>query len=82
MGNEVYEQFAAAGYPMAQIARKYEKWHIDLWTCCRLQLKEVGLKGENIQTSGICTYDHCDDYFSARRLGVDSGRILTAVVIR
>lgn len=82
VGNEVYEQFAAAGYPMAQIARKYEKWHIDLWTCCRLQLKEVGLKGENIQTSGICTYDHCDDYFSARRLGVDSGRILTAVVIR
>ena len=82
VGNEVYEQFAAAGYPMAQIARKYETWHIDLWTCCRLQLKEVGLKGENIQTSGICTYDHCDDYFSARRLGVDSGRILTAVVIR
>jgi len=82
VGDEVYEQFAAAGYPMAQIARKYEKWHIDLWTCCRLQLKEVGLKGENIQTSGICTYDHCDDYFSARRLGVDSGRILTAVVIR
>ena len=81
VGDEVYEQFAAAGYPMAQIARKYEKWHIDLWTCCRLQLKEVGLKGENIQTSGICTYDHCDDYFSARRLGVDSGRILTAVVI-
>ena len=82
VGDEVYEQCAAAGYPMAQIARKYEKWHIDLWTCCRLQLKEVGLKGENIQTSGICTYDHCDDYFSARRLGVDSGRILTAVVIR
>ena len=82
VGDEVYEQFAAAGYPMAQIARKYEKWHIDLWTCCRLQLEEVGLKGENIQTSGICTYDHCDDYFSARRLGVDSGRILTAVVIR
>ena len=82
VGDEVYEHFAAAGYPMAQIARKYEKWHIDLWTCCRLQLKEVGLKGENIQTSGICTYDHCDDYFSARRLGVDSGRILTAVVIR
>ena len=81
VGDEVYEQFAAAGYPMAQIARKYEKWHIDLWTCCRLQLEEVGLKGENIQTSGICTYDHCDDYFSARRLGVDSGRILTAVVI-
>jgi hypothetical protein len=81
VGDEVYEQFAAAGYPMAQIARRYEKWHIDLWTCCRLQLQDRGLKAENIQTAGICTYGHSDDYFSARRLGVDSGRILTAVLL-
>lgn len=81
VGDEVYEQFAAAGYPMAQIARRYEKWHIDLWACCRLQLQDMGLKAENIQTAGICTYGHSDDYFSARRLGVDSGRILTAVLL-
>ncbi len=81
VGDEVYEQFAAAGYPMAQIARRYEKWHIDLWACCRLQLQDMGLKAENIQTSGVCTYAHSDDYFSARRLGIDSGRILTAVLL-
>ena len=82
VGDEVYDQFAAAGYPMAQIARRYEKWHIDLWQCCRLQLEAVGLKPENIEVAGICTYDRCDDYFSARRLGVESGRILTAIMIR
>ena len=82
VGDEVYEEFAAAGYPMDQIARRYEKWHIDLWECCRLQLEDVGLKSENIQTSGICTYDHSDDYFSARKLGTDSGRILTGIVLR
>jgi copper oxidase (laccase) domain-containing protein len=81
VGDEVYEQFAAAGYPMAQIARRYAKWHIDLWACCRLQLQDMGLKAENIQTSGVCTYAHSDDYFSARRLGIDSGRILTAVLL-
>ena len=81
VGDEVYDQFVAAGYPMAEIARRYEKWHIDLWQCCRLQLEDVGLKPENIEVSGICTYDHHDDYFSARRLGVESGRILTAIVI-
>lgn len=81
VGDEVYEQFATAGYPMDQIARKYEKWHIDLWQCCRLQLEDVGLKADNIQTSGICTYAHSDDYFSARKLGTDSGRILTAIVL-
>ena len=82
VGDEVYDQFAAAGYPMEQIARRYEKWHIDLWQCCRLQLEGVGLKPENIEVSGICTYDRCDDYFSARRLGIESGRILTAIIIR
>ena len=81
VGDEVYDQFAAAGYRMEQIARRYEKWHIDLWECCRLQLIDVGLKAENIEVSGICTYDRVDDYFSARRLGIDSGRILTAVVL-
>ena len=81
VGDEVYDQFAAAGYPMEQIARRYEKWHIDLWQCCRLQLEAVGLKPEHIEAAGICTYDRYDDYFSARRLGVESGRILTAIVI-
>lgn len=82
VGDEVYEQFAAAGYPMEQIARKDDKWHIDLWLCCRLQLENVGVKPGNIQMAGICTYDQCDDYFSARRLGLDSGRILTGIVLR
>jgi YfiH family protein len=82
VGDEVYEQFSEAGYPMEQIARRYEKWHIDLWQCCRLQLEGVGLKPENIEVSGICTYDRCDDYFSAGRLGIESGRILTAIIIR
>ena len=82
VGDEVYDQFAAAGYPMAEIARRYEKWHIDLWQCCRLQLEAVGLKPEHIEVAGICTYDRCDDYFSARRLGIESGRILTAIMIR
>ena len=81
VGDEVYEQFVAAGYPMEQIARRYEKWHIDLWQCCRLQLEEVGLRADHIQTAGICTFDQYEDYFSARRLGIDSGRILTGIVL-
>lgn len=81
VGDEVYEQFAAAGYPMEQIARRYEKWHIDLWQCCRLQLEQIGLKADHIQTAGICTYDRYEDFFSARRLGTESGRILTGIVL-
>lgn len=81
VGDEVYEAFAAAGYPMQDIAVRYDKWHIDLWRCCQLQLESVGVPTGQISVAGICTYDCTDDYFSARQLGVDSGRILTGIVL-
>ena len=82
VGDEVYDAFAAAGYPMDQIVRRHEKWHVDLWRCCRLQLEASGIPSEQIQTSGICTYSQNEDFFSARRQGVASGRILTGIVLR
>ena len=89
VGDEVYTQFAEAAFPMDSISSKMpamngdmqEKWHIDLWACNRLQLLEMGLLPKHIQVAGICTYENYNDYFSARRLGINSGRILTAVVI-
>ena len=82
VGDEVYEAFASARYPMEQIAQREEKWHIDLWKCCLLQLEAAGVRPENIQVSGICTYDQVEDYFSARRLGTASGRILSGIVLK
>ena len=78
VGDEVYQQFADAGFNMGQIARKYSKWHINLPLCNRLQLEEWGVK--DIYMSGICTYQQYKDYFSARRLGINSGRIFTGIM--
>jgi YfiH family protein len=80
VGDEVFQQFADAGFEMSRIARKYAKWHIDLPLCNRLQLEGVGVT--DVQLSGICTYQQCNDYFSARRLGINSGRIFTGVLLR
>ncbi len=80
VGDEVYLQFAEAGFDMGCIARRYEKWHIDLPLCNSLQLQEEGVK--DIQLSGICTYRQYDRYFSARRLGIQSGRIFTGVMLK
>lgn len=82
VGDEVYNEFLEAKMPMESIARREEKWHIDLPECNRLQLMMAGLKEENIQMSGICTYDNVADYFSARHLGINSGRIFTGILIR
>jgi YfiH family protein len=79
VGEEVYQQFTDAGFDMTKIARMYAKWHIDLPTCNRLQLEETGIT--DIYMSNICTYQQASDYFSARRLGINSGRIFTGVMI-
>ena len=81
VGDEVYEAFKAQDFNMRLIARRYAKWHIDLPLCNRLQLECVGVPQQAIQMTGICTYDHVDDYFSARRLGTASGRIFTGIML-
>lgn len=82
VGEEVYEQFAAAGYDMQAISELRGKWHIDLPECNRRQLIDAGLMDVNITPSDICTYRNADKYFSARRLGVDSGRIYTGILLK
>ena len=82
VGQEVYDEFLQAGFPMERIVAKHAKWHIDLPLCNRLQLEQLGVRPENIRETGICTYDHADDFFSARRLGINSGRIFTGVILR
>ena len=82
VGQEVYDQFAEAGFQMECIALKYEKWHIDLPMCNRMQLEEAGVPLQSIRQMAVCTYDQTDDYFSARRLGINSGRIYTGVILQ
>ena len=81
VGHEVYEEFAQAGFDMDKVARLYDKWHIDLPECNRQQLVASGVLAENIQMAGIDTFAATDDFFSARRLGKESGRIYTAIMI-
>lgn len=88
VGWEVWQQFADAGFAMGEICDSAERNdrgsrpHIDLPQCNKLQLIEAGLSGHAVTECGICTYDNAADFFSARRLGIDSGRIFTGVMLR
>ena len=82
VGDEVYNQFLSAGFDMQPISRRDAKWHIDLPMCNRLQLMEAGVPADHIQMTNICTYQQYDRYFSARRLGIQSGRIYTGILIK
>lgn len=83
VGDEVYDTFRAASFPMDSIARRYgQRWHIDLPQANRLQLLACGLSDVNIFQSGLCTYTLHEEYFSARRLGIKSGRIFNGIITR
>ena len=82
VGDEVYLAFEEKGFPMNQIASKYVKWHIDLWEANKLQLVRCGVSAEDIELAGICTYKQDEDFFSARRLGIHSGRILSGIMLK
>lgn len=83
VGEEVYEAFAQAGFPMSEIAFRHpktQKWHIDLWRANVWQLTEAGIPASAIQVSGLCTYSNPSRFFSARRLGINSGRMFTGII--
>lgn len=82
VGDEVYQAFEKEGFPMESISRKYEKWHLDLPECNRLQLIAAGVPESQVSVSPVCTYMQADTYFSARRLGIESGRIFTGIILR
>lgn len=97
VGDEVYAAFEEAAFDMASISEQQikrnsdatdpsklfeKKWHINLPLANKQLLLHLGLQDENIHMTDVCTYDHADDYFSARRLGVESGRIYSGIVLR
>lgn len=85
VGEEVATQFREAGFPEKIILRPQQpsaKPHIDLWAANAWLLEEAGLQLENIRISGICTYRHADTFFSARRLGINSGRIFSGIMLQ
>lgn len=84
VGEEVYEAFRNNGFDMSRISIRKEKTgkhHIDLWEANRLQLLSWGVPPAQIELAGICTYIRHEDFFSARRLGIKSGRILSGIMI-
>lgn len=82
VGDEVYDAFAQAGFDMKPISRREAKWHINLPECNRLQLIAAGVPEANISVADICTVKQSDTFFSARRLGIKSGRIFSGIICK
>lgn len=98
VGDEVYDAFvhsfqailSVQNGSMEVFARRYpkeaesttSKWHIDLQSAVAVELNSLGVLPSRIERCPICTYIQNDDFFSARRLGIRSGRILSGIRLK
>ena len=55
------------------------KAYFDLWEANRNLLMEAGLHEENVETMGLCSFEHAGLFYSARREGSDTGRMVTGI---
>lgn len=84
VGDEVGEEFRAAGFDMTEISyRNFQtgKLHIDLRMANQVQLIHAGVRPENIEIADLCTFSNPDMFFSARRQTIRSGRMVTGGMI-
>ena len=87
VGEEVVEHFKNAGFPLDRIWSFHGSrdgspmsggHHINLWEANRYILLQSGVRDENIEIVGIDTYTS-PDFYSARREGVQCGRIINSI---
>lgn len=79
VGDEVYERFREAGFPMERIAVRKVKWHLDLWQANRWLLEEAGVL--DIHVAGMCTYKDSARFYSARRESIETGRNMNGIML-
>lgn len=56
-----------------------KKWTIDLTECNQIQLREEGILAEHIDVIPLCTSCREDLFYSVRRDGDDTGRIISFI---
>ena len=58
------------------------KYQLNLWEANRFILKEKGISDKNIQVFGECSFALTNKYFSARRDGIETGRMVSGMILR
>ena len=53
--------------------------YFDLWEANQTVLTEAGIQEENIEVIGLCSFEHADLFYSARRDGADTGRMVSGI---
>ncbi len=57
------------------------KFHVNLWEANRQILLENGLLEKHIEILGECSFTQDSKYFSARKEGIDTGRMVSGIMM-
>jgi len=57
------------------------KSHFNLWEANRQLLLKSGVQAQNIEVLRACSFSEAEKYYSARRDGVDTGRMVSGIMI-
>ena len=83
VGKEVVVHFKNAKFDVEDIITiRNQSFFLDLWKANQQSLLKAGILNQHIEITGICTYTEHEHYFSARRLGISSGRILSGIMLK
>ena len=80
--DEVYNEFEKRFVNLSKIFSERDKngkYYLNLWEANKQQLISAGLKKENIEIAGICTFEQNNLFFSARH--GDSGRFVAGIML-
>ena len=83
VGNEVVEEVKKS-IPNAELLlhkNSSGKYHGNLWEANRQILLENGLLEKHIEIFGECSFTQDNKYFSARKEGIDTGRMVSGIMM-
>lgn len=80
VGPELLLAFEQAGFRNESIFLQ-NPLRVDLVKAAEIQLLACGIVGSKIEKSSICTFRQSDKFFSARKLGIRSGRCFNAIIM-
>jgi YfiH family protein len=55
--------------------------YFDLWEANKTVLEEAGIQEGNIEIMGLCSFEHPDLFYSARRDGTATGRMVSGIML-
>lgn len=83
VGDEVVNAVRAAVPRSEETLQKFPsgKFHVDLWQANRNILTDCGVLEKHIEVLAECTVANNAKYYSARRDGIDTGRMVSGIIL-